>query len=49
MIFQKEKYSQTLVNEKWLNYDEEKDEYNFTKNFLDIINIHNYFNFNYKR
>ena len=29
----REKFSQTLINEKWLEYDEENDEYNFTKNF----------------
>ena len=43
----REEFSQTLVNEKWFDYDEENDEYNFTKNVLDKKIIHNYFNFNY--
>ena len=43
----REEFSQTLVNEKWFDYDEENDEYSLSKKILDKKIIHNYFNFTY--
>ena len=43
----REEFSQTLVNEKWFDYDEENDEYSLSKKILEKKIIHNYFNFTF--